>query len=71
MGIFSEPDYDVVQLLYGVVLLVAAYFVAIVAPGDVYVLTGLIALLLIKDGLPNFIMGAMRIGKAKKDVEMK
>lgn len=64
--LFKELDYDVVQVLYGFTLLATALVVATVLVGNVYALTGVLCLLLIKDGLPNFIIGAMKLGKPKE-----
>ena len=66
--LFTEPDFNTVQMLYGFVLLAAA-FVAVTMPNDVVMLTGFVALLLIKDGLPNFIIGAMTVASRLKAKE--
>lgn len=64
--LFQEIDYDVVQVLYGFTLLALAVALATALVGNVYALTGVLCLLLIKDGLPNFIVGAMKLGKPKE-----
>lgn len=63
---FKEPDYDVVQVLYGFTLIALAIALATMLVGNVYALTGVLCMLLIKDGLPNFIVGAMKLGKPKE-----
>lgn len=69
-GFFKEPDFDTIQMLYGFVLLSAAIICAL-AP-NLAILTGMVCLLLIKDGLPNFIVGAMKIaGRKDKVIPMK
>ena len=55
--IFREEDFSTIQLWYGFVLLVLAVLVGTVLVGNVYVITAAVCALLIKDGLPNFIMG--------------
>lgn len=55
--LFKEVDFDTIQLMYGFVLLVLALMLATVLVGNVYALTAVVCALLIKDGLPNFIIG--------------
>jgi len=61
MNIFTEPDFDVVQTLYGFILLAGAVVLAV--EPSIPVLAGLVCLLLIKDGLPNFIVGGMAVAR--------
>ena len=61
MNIFTEPDFDVVQTLYGFILLAGA-IVAATNP-TLPIVTGMVCLLLIKDGLPNFIVGGMGVAR--------
>jgi ABC-type transport system involved in multi-copper enzyme maturation permease subunit len=66
---FKEPDYDAIQLLYGFVLLALAVMLATYLFGNIYMLTAVVCLLLIKDGFPNFIVGALKIAKPKEKKE--
>lgn len=59
-SLFKEPDYNTVQFLYGFVLIALAVIMTVFMPGNVYVLTGAVALLLIKDGLPNLVIGIVK-----------
>ena len=63
---FKEPDFDTIQMLYGFVLLAAAIICAL-AP-NIAILTGVVCMLLIKDGLPNFVVGAKKISERKDKV---
>jgi hypothetical protein len=65
-GFFKEPDFDTIQMLYGFVLLAAAIICAL-SP-NVAILTGVVCMLLIKDGLPNFVVGAKKISERKDKV---
>jgi len=67
--LFKEPDYNAIQLLYGFVLLSLAVLLATMLFGNIYMLTAVVCLLLIKDGFPNFIVGALKIGKPKEKKE--
>ena len=64
--IFEEQDFDVVQLMYGFVLIASAMLAATVLVGNILALTGFVCLMLLKDGLPNFFIGAMKVSKRKK-----
>jgi len=69
MELFKEPDYDAIQILYGFILLALAVVLATYMFGNIHMLTAVVCLLLIKDGFPNFIIGAMKIGKPKEKQE--
>jgi hypothetical protein len=64
--LFKEPDFDAIQLLYGFTLLAIAIVIAVSLVGNVYMLTAAVCLLLIKDGMPNFVVGCMNLGKNKE-----
>ena len=59
--LFKEPDYNGIQLLYGFVLLSIAVMMATYLFGNVYAITAVVCMLLIKDGFPNFIIGARKV----------
>jgi len=61
--IFKEPDFNTIQLLFGFILTVLAVIITTVAIGNVDMLSAVVALLLLKDGVPNLIVGAMAIAK--------
>ena len=65
-SVFKELDFDVIQLLYGFVLLALALMIAVSFVGNVYMLTAAVCLLLITDGLPNFVIGAKNLGKKQE-----
>lgn len=66
--IFKPVDFDAVQLMYGFVLIAAAMVLAIMTPGNVFVLTGFVCLLLLKDGIPNLVVGFMKLSSKKDKV---
>lgn len=61
MAIFKDPDFDATQLLYGFVLIALAIVITTIGLGNVVLLSAVLALLLIKDGMPNFVVGAMKV----------
>lgn len=63
MSLFERVDFEAVQLMYGFVLLALALVAALLLPGNVQMLTAIVCLLLIKDGLPNFVVGFMSLGQ--------
>lgn len=63
MVLLKESDSNTIQLLYGFILIVLALILACLYVGDTIVLTAIVAMLLIKDGLPNFVHGARKIIK--------
>lgn len=65
MNVFKEVDYNTVQLMYGFVLLAIAAIIAVFP--SLPAVTGAVCLLLIKDGLPNLVVGMKKIAEAKKE----
>lgn len=61
--IFKEPDYNTIQMLYGFLLVVLAVLATTILMGNVVLLTAIVAMILLKDGIPNLVMGALAIGK--------
>lgn len=61
MPIFRDPDFDATQLFYGFVLIALAILITTVGLGNVVLLSAVLALMLIKDGMPNFVIGAMKV----------
>lgn len=66
--LLDETDFDTVQLMYGFVLIASALVLSVALAGNVYALTGLVCLLLLKDGIPNFIVSALKISRRKDKV---
>lgn len=66
--LLDETDFDTVQLMYGFVLIASALVLSVALAGNVYALTGLVCLLLLKDGIPNFIVSVLKISRRKDKV---
>lgn len=62
----KEADSNTIQMLYGFALCAIAVIMSLWFVGNVLVITAAVALLLVKDGLPNFIIGVKNVAEAKK-----
>ena len=66
MNLLTDKDADVIKMLYCFVICSISVVLAVVFPGNVWVLTAIVAMLLIKDGMPNFVVGLTKITEKKK-----
>ena len=62
----NDKDQSAIQMLYGFALCALALITALWFVGNIYVITAIVAYLLIKDGMPNFVMGLKCITEKKK-----
>lgn len=59
MRVFTDKDFDTVQMLFGVILVMAALVTAFFPLTQV--VAGMVCLLLLKDGIPNLVSGIVQI----------
>lgn len=72
MRVFTDMDFDTIQMLFGFILIAAALVTAFFP--SVPVVAGMVCLLLLKDGIPNFVNGFVQLamqGRKQKAEEQK